>query len=106
MRTCWTSKRQRLANHRSRSWYLNMESRDVSFYPAFHRPTPDLQRNADKHCLTYKGTTIQVFDKVRIKIFVRQLEDHQRELVIELLEPNLQSHHRPCDRASKRMRTS
>lgn len=66
---------------------------------------PDLQRDADKHCLTYKGTTIQVFDKVRIKIFVRQLEDHQRELVIELLEPHLQSN-RVCDRASKRKRTS
>ena len=66
---------------------------------------PDLKRDADKHCMTYKGASIQVFDKVRIKLFVRELEDHQRELVIELLEPKL-SERDGEERSAKRIRAS
>jgi exosome complex exonuclease DIS3/RRP44 len=53
----------------------------------------NLTRNADKHCITYKDpvthkeATIQVFDKVRVKIFVHAVQDTQRELVLELLNP-------------------
>lgn len=48
---------------------------------------PELKRDPDKHCISYKDVTVQVFDKVRVKIYVRELEDHQRELVVELLQP-------------------
>jgi exosome complex exonuclease DIS3/RRP44 len=66
---------------------------------------PLLKRDAENHTMTYKDASVQVFDKVRIKIFVRELEDHQRELVIELLEPMLQAQSSE-ERASKRSRTS
>jgi exosome complex exonuclease DIS3/RRP44 len=38
-----------------------------------------------------KDSTIQVFDKVRVKIFVRQLQEYQRELVMELVTPSIAS---------------
>jgi exosome complex exonuclease DIS3/RRP44 len=53
----------------------------------------NLTRNADKHFIAYKDpvtsieTKIQVFDKVRVKIFVNVVQETQRELVLELLEP-------------------
>lgn len=52
---------------------------------------PNLVRNSAKHQITYNlgssSCTIQVFDKVRVKIWVREMEDHQRELVLDLVEP-------------------
>ena len=54
---------------------------------------PNLVRNAAKHQITYNNgisnCTIQVFDKVRVKIWVREMEDHQRELVLDLVEPQV-----------------
>eukprot|EP00548_Thalassiothrix_antarctica_P015212 CAMPEP_0194176222 /NCGR_PEP_ID=MMETSP0154-20130528/10161_1 /TAXON_ID=1049557 /ORGANISM="Thalassiothrix antarctica, Strain L6-D1" /LENGTH=1034 /DNA_ID=CAMNT_0038890319 /DNA_START=48 /DNA_END=3152 /DNA_ORIENTATION=- len=50
----------------------------------------NLKRNVEKHSITYKGVSVQVFDKVRVRIFVRELEDYQQELMINLLEPRLQ----------------
>lgn len=53
----------------------------------------NLTRNADKHFIAHKDpvtsieTKIQVFDKVRVKIFVNVVQETQRELVLELLEP-------------------
>jgi len=47
----------------------------------------NLKRNIEKHSITYKGISVQVFDKIRVRIFVREIEDHQRELIINLLEP-------------------
>ena len=50
-----------------------------------------LIREPDHHRLKYcnggKETSIQVFDKVKVKIWVREEEDHQRELILELVEP-------------------
>ena len=50
-----------------------------------------LQRFPDEHKLVFeekgKSTSIQVFDKVRVNIWVRSTEDHQRELIIDLAEP-------------------
>mmetsp|Transcript_2987 Transcript_2987/g.4505 ORF Transcript_2987/g.4505 Transcript_2987/m.4505 type:complete len:260 (+) Transcript_2987:2438-3217(+) len=63
---------------------------------------PYLTRDADQHSITYKDDTIQVFDKVRVRLFVNELEDHQRELVIDLLEPDFESQNdkeRPKKRA-------
>jgi exosome complex exonuclease DIS3/RRP44 len=51
---------------------------------------PHLSRDAEHHFMIYKGTKIQVFDKVKIKISVRSLHHHQRELVIILLKPDLE----------------
>ena len=56
--------------------------------------SPGLERYPDEHKLTYTekegGTTVsvQVFDKVRVRIWVREFQDHQRELVLDLLEPS------------------
>jgi len=56
---------------------------------------PNLFRDSANHQIFYKvGTSsskIQIFDKVRIKIWVRELEDHQRELVLDLVEPQFGS---------------
>lgn len=53
---------------------------------------PHLVRFPDDHRVTYRksdGSTVsvQVFDKVRVRIWVRSVQDHQRELVLDLLEP-------------------
>jgi len=52
---------------------------------------PRLTRDSDEHRISYEmmssRTSIQVFDKVRVRISVRELEDPQRELVLELLDP-------------------
>jgi len=54
---------------------------------------PGLERFPDQHKLTYtqhpggKSVSVQVFDKVRVRIWVREYQDHQRELVVDLLEP-------------------
>jgi exosome complex exonuclease DIS3/RRP44 len=53
---------------------------------------PNLVREPEKHRLLYnkEGTKIslQVFDKVKVKIWVREIQDHQRELVLELVQPS------------------
>jgi exosome complex exonuclease DIS3/RRP44 len=52
---------------------------------------PNLVRSPEKHRLTYKQgtktTTLQVLDKVKVRIWVREVQDHQRELVLDLVEP-------------------
>lgn len=54
---------------------------------------PLLLRFPEKHMIQYKdessGTmawSFQVFDKIRVRLWVRNLQDHQRELVLELTE--------------------
>lgn len=53
---------------------------------------PNLVREPEKHQLIYgkEGTkvSLQVFDKVKVKIWVREIQDHQRELVLELVQPS------------------
>jgi exosome complex exonuclease DIS3/RRP44 len=44
-----------------------------------------------KYCANGVETTIQVFDKVKVKIWVREEHDHQRELILELVEPAFDS---------------
>jgi len=51
---------------------------------------PKLQRFPDLHKITYqndKCMSIQVFDKVRVNIWVKNSQDYQRELIIDLVEP-------------------
>jgi len=51
-------------------------------------PTDEgLVRIPEKHCMKYGGMAIQVFDRVKVKIWVKELEDFQRELMVDLLEP-------------------
>lgn len=51
---------------------------------------PKLFREPKQHKLIYDQTTsLQVFDKVKVGIMVRELQDHQRELVIKLVSPVL-----------------
>ena len=59
---------------------------------------PNLVRVSKEHKIVIKQSisgardiSIQVFDKVRVKIYVRQLQEYQRELVMELLTPSLSS---------------
>ena len=59
---------------------------------------PNLVRISKEHKIIIKKTSpdakdisIQVFDKVRVKIYVRQLQEYQRELVMELVTPSLTS---------------
>lgn len=76
---------------------------------------PNLQRDAENHQLIYtkdgKSTSVRVFDKVRVKIWVREVQEHQKELVLDLLEPNEKaSNKRAADdekvEASKRVKLS
>jgi exosome complex exonuclease DIS3/RRP44 len=52
---------------------------------------PNLVRSPEEHRLTYKQgaatTNLQVLDKVKVRIWVREVQDHQRELVLDLVEP-------------------
>jgi exosome complex exonuclease DIS3/RRP44 len=75
---------------------------------------PNLVRVPKEHKILYKkksssssgaddddDVSIQVFDKVRVKIYVRQLQEYQRELVMELVSPSL-SHSSPSGNTKKR----
>lgn len=59
--------------------------------PNISADDPNLERDAEKHQLRYKvgdkTVSVQVFDKVHVKIWVRELPEHQKELVLDLLEP-------------------
>ncbi|GKY92166.1 hypothetical protein MPSEU_000187900 [Mayamaea pseudoterrestris] len=52
---------------------------------------PKLHRFPAEHKLTYGdgkiAKTLHVFQKVRVRIWVREFEDHQRELVVDLVSP-------------------
>jgi exosome complex exonuclease DIS3/RRP44 len=49
---------------------------------------PQLARYPEEHKLVYKDSvSIQVFDKVTVAIWVKESEDHHRELVIDLVDP-------------------
>jgi exosome complex exonuclease DIS3/RRP44 len=51
---------------------------------------PKLVRVPNEHKFVYDtNTSIQVFDRVKVKIWVREVQEHQRELVIELVNPSL-----------------
>jgi exosome complex exonuclease DIS3/RRP44 len=56
---------------------------------------PNLERNALQHKLIYKQgdqvVSVQVFDKVRVRIWVKEVQEHQRKLVLDLLEPKFDS---------------
>jgi exosome complex exonuclease DIS3/RRP44 len=47
----------------------------------------NVKRDVEKHSISYNYTTIQVFDKVRVKIQVTEGGSGQKELVIDLLNP-------------------
>jgi exosome complex exonuclease DIS3/RRP44 len=53
---------------------------------------PNLKRYPSEHRIVYETTdrtvSVQVFDKVSVRIWVKEIQDHQRELVLDLLDPN------------------
>lgn len=58
--------------------------------PQISADDPNLKRDAERHRIGFKvgekDASIQVFDKVRVKIWVREVQEHQKELVLDLLE--------------------
>jgi exosome complex exonuclease DIS3/RRP44 len=60
---------------------------------------PKLQRLPDQHKITYQNgkisASIQVFDKVRVSIWVKTTQDYQRELMIDLVDPQFLDSGRP-----------
>ena len=54
---------------------------------------PCLSRYPNDHKIVYRhdqrSFSIQVFDRVKVRIWVKEIQDHQRELVLDLLEPNI-----------------
>lgn len=48
-----------------------------------------------------KNISLQVFDKVRVKIWVREVQAYQRELVIELISPSFASSEQSNKRKAK-----
>jgi exosome complex exonuclease DIS3/RRP44 len=49
---------------------------------------PELVRLPNEHRITYRrNISVQVFDRIRVKLWVREVHDYQRELVIELVTP-------------------
>jgi exoribonuclease R len=52
---------------------------------------PELVRFPNEHRIAYRtNTSIQVFDRIRVKLWVREVHDYQRELVIELVTPSFE----------------
>jgi exosome complex exonuclease DIS3/RRP44 len=50
---------------------------------------PKLVRLPDEHKIVYEeNKSIQVFDRIRVRIWVRDMQDSQRELVIDLVTPS------------------
>lgn len=54
--------------------------------------SPDLKSFPEEHRMEYSNSdgskvSIQVFDKIQVKLWVKEIQDHQRELVIDLLSP-------------------
>jgi hypothetical protein len=47
----------------------------------------NIKRDAEKHSISHKGTKIQVFDKVRVRISVKVLQETQKELMLDLIQP-------------------
>lgn len=47
----------------------------------------NIVRDAEKHLISYKGNKIQVFDKVRVKIYVNVVQETQKEVMIDLVSP-------------------
>lgn len=47
----------------------------------------NIRRNTDEHSIGYKDTTIRVFDKVRVKIYVNVVQETQKELMLDLVHP-------------------
>ena len=55
---------------------------------------PNLLRHVEQHRVQYKDhktgevtASVQVFEKVRVKIWVRTIQENQKELVLDLIEP-------------------
>jgi len=49
---------------------------------------PKLVRVPNEHKVLYDKASVQVFDRIRVKIWVREVQDYQRELVVELVSPS------------------
>lgn len=47
----------------------------------------NIKRDAEKHSISYKETKIQVFDRVRVKIYVNVVQETQKELMLDLVHP-------------------
>jgi exosome complex exonuclease DIS3/RRP44 len=55
---------------------------------------PNLIRHVEQHRVQYKDpktgkitASVQVFEKVRVKIWVRTIQENQKELILDLIEP-------------------
>ena len=66
--------------------------------PSIQADDPNLIRNVDQHSIKYKDSkssniiaSVQVFQKVRVKIWVRTIQENQRELVLDLIDPKFDS---------------
>lgn len=61
--------------------YFNIEADD-----------PKLKRHPKEHKICYGSgesmVSVHVFQKVRVRIWVREFEDHQRELVVDMVSPS------------------
>ncbi len=52
---------------------------------------PKLVRLPKDHKIQFENVSIQVFDRIRVKIWVHEVQEYQRELVIELVSPSFSS---------------
>ena len=56
---------------------------------------PKLVRCPDEHKISYQNgentASIQVFDKVKVSLWVKTTQDYQRELMIDLVDPEFDS---------------
>jgi len=67
---------------------------------------PKLERSPDQYMISYQNAdekvSIQVFDKVRVSLWVKNSQDYQRELIIELVSPQFGPLHKKRSNASER----
>jgi exoribonuclease R len=63
-----------------------------------------LERSPDIHMISYQNAdhkvAIQVFDKVRVSIWVKISQDYKRELIIDLVSPRFDPGHKKRSNAS------
>jgi exosome complex exonuclease DIS3/RRP44 len=66
----------------------------------------NLCRDPANHKLTYgkddAAVSVHVFQKVKVRIWVREFEDHQRELVVDLIQPCFDRKDEAASNSSKR----
>ena len=65
----------------------NRDADDDDEHDNINADDDNLQRDSLNHSITYKNQSIQVFEKVRVRIWVKVIQETQKELMLDLVHP-------------------